>query len=148
MSTLKEELLENMKIAMKQKDKEKLSVIRMVRAVIKNVEIAKRKDLTDDEVIEVLAKEVKQRRDAISEYDKLGKEDVVQQLTHEIEILTKYLPRQLTREELEAIVDEVLVQTKASSLKEMGQVMGAIMPRIKGRADGKIVNEIVREKLS
>ncbi len=147
MSTLKDELLEDMKIAMKQKDKDRISVIRMARAAIKNVEIDKRKDLVDEEVIEVLAKEVKQRRDSIEEYARVGKDDVVQKLKEEIEILTKYLPRQLTREELETIVDEVVQDTESSSMKDMGKVMGAIMPRIKGRADGKIVSELVKERL-
>ncbi|AZR73166.1 glutamyl-tRNA amidotransferase [Anoxybacter fermentans] len=148
MSTLKDELLEDMKIAMKQKDKERLSVIRMARAAIKNVEIDKRKDLTDEEVIEILAKEVKSRRDAITEYEKAGRDDVVQKLQQEIEILSKYLPRQLTREELEVLVNEVVAQVNATSLKDMGKVMGAIMPKVKGRADGKLVNQLVREKLS
>ncbi len=147
MSTLKDELLEDMKIAMKQKDKDRISVIRMARAAIKNVEIDKRKDLVDEEVIEVLAKEVKQRRDSIEEYARVGKDDVVQKLKEEIEILTKYLPRQLTREELETLVDEVVQDTESSSMKDMGKVMGAIMPRIKGRADGKIVSELVKERL-
>lgn len=143
MSTLKDELLEDMKIAMKQKDKERVSVIRMVRAAIKNVEIEKRKDLTDEEIVEVLAKEVKQRRGSIEEYKNVGKDDIVQQLEAEIEILTKYLPRQLTIEELEAIVDEVLQEVNG----DIGKAMGAIMPRIKGRADGKIVSELVKKRL-
>lgn len=143
MSTLKVELLEDMKIAMKQKDKEKVSVIRMARAAIKNVEIDKRKDLTDEEIIEVLAKEVKQRRGSIEEYNKVGKDDIVQKLKEEIEILTKYLPRQLTMEELEAIVEEVIEDTHG----DIGKAMGAIMPRIKGRADGKIVSELIKKRL-
>lgn len=146
MSTLKEELLEDMKIAMKEKDKDRLSVIRMVRAAIKNVEIDKRKELNDEEVIEVLAREVKMRRDAIIEYDKVGRQDVVQKLEEEIEILHKYLPRQLTREELVAIVDEVFTQVNPASPKDMGKVMSAIMPKIKGRADGKLVNELVKAR--
>lgn len=146
MSTLKEELLEDMKIAMKEKDKDRLSVIRMVRAAIKNVEIDKRKELNDEEVIEVLAREVKMRRDAIIEYDKVGRPDVRQKLEEEIEILHKYLPRQLTREELVAIVDEVFTQVNPASPKDMGKVMSAIMPKIKGRADGKLVNELVKAK--
>ncbi len=148
MSTLKNELLEDMKVAMKQKDKDRLSVIRMARASIKNIEIDKRKDLTDEEVIEVLVKELKQRRDAIPEYEKAGREDIVQKLKEEIEILTKYLPRQLTREELEVLVDEVLTQVGASTMKDIGKVMTGLMPKIKGRADGKLVNELVRARLN
>ena len=146
MSTLKEELLEDMKIAMKEKDKERLSVIRLCRAAIKNVEIDKRKELNDEEVIEVLVREVKMRRDAMVEYDKAGRPDIVQKLEEEIEILHKYLPRQLTREELVAIIDEVFSQVNPTSPKDMGKVMGAIMPKIKGRADGKLVNELVKDR--
>lgn len=148
MSTLKDELLEDMKEAMKGKDKDRLSVIRLARAAIKNVEIDKRKELNDEEVIEVMVKEVKMRRDAIPEYEKAGRADVVQKLEEEIEILHKYLPRQLTREELVAIVDEVIAQVNAVSAKDMGKVMGAIVPRTKGRADGKLVSELVKERLS
>lgn len=148
MSTLKDELLEDMKEAMKEKDKDRLSVIRLARAAIKNVEIDKRKELNDEEVIEVMVKEVKMRRDAIPEYEKAGRADVVQKLEEEIEILYKYLPRQLTREELVVIVDEVIAQMNAVSAKDMGKVMGAIVPRTKGRADGKLVSELVKERLS
>ncbi|ACL70024.1 GatB/YqeY domain-containing protein [Halothermothrix orenii] len=148
MKSLKEQLVEDMKKAMKEKDKMKLSVIRMARAAIKNVEINKRKDLSDDEVVEVLAKEVKQRRESIEEYKKAGKENVVKDLDKEIEILSKYLPEQLTKEEIEKIVDEVISEVNAESMKDMGKVMQIIMPRIRGRADGKVVNNIVRKKLS
>lgn len=147
MSTLKDDLLEDMKIAMKDKDKDRLSVIRLARAAIKNVEIDKRKELTDDEVIEVLAKEVKTRREEIIEYEKAGRPDDVQRLEHEIEILHKYLPRQLSREEIDSLIDEVIAQVNATSAKDMGKVMGAITPRIKGRADGKLVSELVKGKL-
>lgn len=148
MSSLNDVLLEDMKIAMKDKDKDLLSVIRLARAAIKNVEIDKRKELTDDEIIEVLAKEVKTRREEIVEYEKAGRPDDVQRLEREIEILHKYLPRQLTREEIVALIDEVIVQVNAASAKDMGKVMGTITPRIKGRADGKLVSELVKEKLS
>ncbi|MFP4660700.1 MAG: GatB/YqeY domain-containing protein [Halanaerobiales bacterium] len=148
MSSLKERLLEDMKEAMKSKNKQKLSVIRMARAAIKNVEIDKRKDLEDNEVIEVLAKEVKQRRDSIKEYEKAGKEDIVVDLNKEIEILSDYLPEQLTEDELEVLVNESIEELGASSMADMGKVMGTIMPRVKGRADGNIVNTLVRQKLS
>lgn len=147
-SSLKERLLEDMKEAMKSKNKQKLSVIRMARAAIKNVEIDKRKDLEDNEVIEVLAKEVKQRRDSIKEYEKAGKEDIVVDLNKEIEILSDYLPEQLTEDELEVLVNESIEELGASSMADMGKVMGTIMPRVKGRADGNIVNTLVRQKLS
>lgn len=146
-SSLKEKLLEDMKTVMKNKEKQRLSVIRMARAAIKNVEIEKRKDLEDDEVIEVLAREVKQRRDSIKEYKKAGKDNVIEEINKEIEILTNYLPEQLSKEELEKKVDEVIYELGASTIQDIGRVMGAIMPRIRGRADGSLVNAIVREKL-
>lgn len=147
-SSLKDKLLDDMKNAMKAKDRERLSVIRMARASIKNVEIEKRKDLDDNEVIEVLAKEVKQRQDSISEYKKLGKEDEINKLEKEIEVLKDYLPRQLTRKEIENIVDQVIKRVDASSLADMGKVMGTIMPEVKGKADGRLISEIVKDKLS
>ncbi|MFW6264822.1 MAG: GatB/YqeY domain-containing protein [Bacillota bacterium] len=146
--SLKERLLEDMKTAMKAKDKQKLSVIRMARAAIKNVEIAKRKDLDDNEVIEVLAREVKQRRDSISEFEKAGKEQTVLNLNKEIEILTGYLPEQLSEEKIEKLVYDTIKDLKDASIADIGKVMGIIMPKLKGRADGRLVNTIVRKKLS
>lgn len=137
-----------MKDAMKDREKQKLSVIRMARAAIKNVEIDKRKDLEDNEVIEVLAKEVKQRRDSISEYEKAGKDDAVAKLNKEIEILSVYLPEQLSEVEIEGLVVKVISDVGAASMADIGKVMGAIMPKVKGRADGNVVNSIVRRKLS
>lgn len=146
-SSLKERLTEDMKSAMKSKEKERLSVIRMTRAAIKNVEIDKRKDLDDQEVLQVLSKEVKQRRDSIQEYEKAGKEDTVKQLEREIAILQEYLPEQLSQEELEEITDEIIAEVGASTMADMGKVMGAIMPKIRGRADGSQINKIVKERL-
>jgi uncharacterized protein YqeY len=137
-----------MKMAMKSGEKQRLSVIRMARAAIKNQEIEKRKDLDDDEIIEVLSREVKQRRDAIAEYKKAGKEDIIAGLNKEIEILSEYLPEQLSTEELENLIQELINETGASSMKDIGRVMEAIMPKVKGRADGRIVNQMVQEKLS
>ncbi len=146
-SSLNEKLLDDMKNAMKSKDKLRLSVIRMARAAIKNVEIDKRKDLEDSEVVQVLAKEVKQRRDSIVEYEKAGKDDTVADLNKEIDILSVYLPEQLSTEEIEKIVNKTINELGASTMADMGKVMGAIMPKVRGRADGNAVNSIVREKL-
>lgn len=146
--SLKERLLEDMKVAMKNKEKERLSVIRMVRASIKNVEIDKRKDLEELEVVEVVAKEVKQRRDSYDEYKKLGQDKMAAKLKDEIAILSDYLPEQLDHDEIEELVEDVINEVGASTSADLGKVMGAIMPRVKGRADGKVINSIVREKLS
>lgn len=147
--SLKDRLLDDMKTAMKEKEsgKQRLSVIRMARAAIKNIEINKKHELDDEETIEVLAREVKQRRDSIDEYKKAGRQEVVDTLTQEIEILMDYLPKQLSAEEIRTLVKEAVETTGAKEAKEMGKVMGVLMPKVKGKADGKLVNEIVREFL-
>ena len=147
--TLKDRLTEDMKAAMKAgvEGKLKLSVIRMVRATIKNSEIDKKKDLDDNEVIEVLAREVKLRRDAIVEFEKGNRPDMVETLYQEIAFLLEYLPQQLTEEEIRQLAQEIVAQVGAQGPKDLGKVMGAITPKTKGRADGKIVNQIVRELL-
>lgn len=147
--SLKDRLLDDMKTAMKEKEsgKLRLSVIRMARAAIKNIEINKKHELNEEETIEVLAREVKQRRDSIDEYKKANRQDVVDTLTQEIDILLDYLPKQLTAEEIRTLVKEAVDATGAKEAKEMGKVMGVLMPKVKGKADGKLVNEIVREFL-
>ncbi len=147
MADLKNELLEDMKEAMKEKQKKKLSVIRMARAAIKNEEINKRKELEDEEVIEVLARQVKQLKDSIPDYEKSNKGDAIKEIKKEINILSDYLPEQLTAEEIHVIVQEVITEVGAKDMSDLGKVMGAIMPRVKGRAEGSKVNEIVKEKL-
>jgi uncharacterized protein YqeY len=136
-----------MKAAMKQKDKETLSTIRMVRASIKKVEIDNRGELSDDQALEVLVREIKQRKDSLQEYEKAGRVDLASKEKREIEILSTYLPKQLTEEELRAIVDKAIAETGATSKKEMGKVMGAVLPLVKGRADSKQVNQLVQQLL-
>lgn len=149
MST-KERLTEDMKQAMKDKEagKLRLSVIRMVRASIKNVEIDRKRELAEEEVLDVLAKELKLRRDAMEEFEKGNRPDLVENLEKEVAILMDYLPQQLTEEEVRAFVTDAVAQTQASNAKDMGKVMAALMPKVKGRADGKLVNTIVREMLN
>lgn len=146
---LKERLVADMKEAMKAKEEGKLrlSVIRMARAAIKNVEIDKKRELSEEEVIEVLAREVKMRRDSIEEYIKANRQDVVEQLNQEISILMTYLPEQLSETEIRRLVEEALQATGAQGPKEMGKVMGYLMPKVKGKADGKLVNQLVKEAL-
>ncbi|MBM7868000.1 GatB/YqeY domain-containing protein [Heliobacterium gestii] len=147
--SLKERLMEDMKQAMKDKEagKFRLSVVRMARSAVQKVEIDKRRDLTEEETIDVLAREVKQRRDSIAEYEKAGRSDAVEALKQEITLLTAYLPQQLSEEEVRALVREAVTVTGAQSPKDMGKVMGVLMPKVKGRADGKLVNQIVKELL-
>ena len=147
--SIKDQLTADMKQAMKDREagKLRLSVIRMVRANIKNVEINDKKELTDDEVLAVLVKEVKMRQDSLEEFAKAGREELVEQAKQEIAILRKYLPEQLSDEELKALVEEAVAETGAAGPKDMGKVMAALMPKTKGRADGKRINTMVRELL-
>ncbi|MFZ5754321.1 MAG: GatB/YqeY domain-containing protein [Bacillota bacterium] len=147
--SLKERLTADMKEAMKAKDagKLKLSVIRMVKAAIKNQEIERGHELSDEEVIEVLAREVKMRRDSIPEYEKANRPETVETLQQEINILMEYLPQQLSQQEILELVKKVVHEVGAQSPKDMGKVMGKIVPLTKGRADGKLVNELVKQVL-
>lgn len=145
--SLKERLLEDMKNAMKQKDTVSKNAIQMARAAILQVEKDNQITLDDDGIIEVIAKEVKKRRDVLPDYERSGRQDLVDGLKAEIDVLMKYLPQQLSEEELEAVVRQAVEETGASSPKDMGRVMQAVMPKVKGRADGKIVNAIVKKIL-
>ncbi|MDF2571963.1 MAG: yqeY [Sporomusa sp.] len=148
--SIKDKLTEDMKQAMKDKEagKLRLSVIRMVRASIKNVEIDKKKELAEEEVLDVLAKEVKMRRDSIEEFNKGNRPDLVETIEREIDILMQYLPEQLSEQEVRVLVAEAVKEAQAASAKDMGKVMAVLMPKVKGRADGKLVNSVVREFLN
>jgi uncharacterized protein YqeY len=145
--TLKEQLNEDMKAAMKAKDKDTLAVIRMVKAAISNKEIEDG-ELDDTAVLGILAKEVKQRQDTLNEVSKAGRDDLVEQNQKEIGILQGYLPEQLSDEELRQIIEKAVSDSGASSLADMGKVMGIVQPEIKGRADGSKASQIVKEILS
>lgn len=142
-----EKLQADMKTALKNKETERLGVIRMVRAAIKDAEIAKKEALSEEEVLQVISKAVKQRKDSANEYEKAGRQDLADKERKEIEILSTYLPEQLTEEELRKVVEETIQELGATSKKEMGKVMGAILPKVKGKADGKEVNRLVQEYL-
>ncbi|KQL48966.1 GatB/YqeY domain-containing protein [Brevibacillus choshinensis] len=142
-----ERLDQDMKQAMKDRAALKLSVIRMVKAALKNEEINKGRLLSDDEVLTILTRELKQRRESLHEFEKAGRVDLASKAREEIDVLAAYLPAQLSEQEVRDIVREAIVATNASSKKEMGKVMGAIMPKVKGRADGNLVQKIVSEEL-
>ncbi|OWR29651.1 aspartyl-tRNA amidotransferase [Saccharibacillus sp. O23] len=144
---LSERLNEDMKQAMRSKDKFKLSTIRMIRATIKNQEIDLKRTLDDAEVLDILSREIKQRKDALQEFEKAGRDDLAETVKAEIEIVAEYLPTQLNEEEVKAIVQETIQETGASSKADMGKVMAALMPKVKGRADGKLVNQTVQQYL-
>ncbi|RKP55215.1 GatB/YqeY domain-containing protein [Cohnella endophytica] len=144
---LAERLNEDMKQAMRDGNKFRLQTIRMVRASIKNQEIELRRPLDDNETLNILSRELKQRRDSQLDFERGGREDLVANVKAEIEIISEYLPRQLTEEEIKAIVVQTMQETGASSKADLGKLMGALMPKVKGIADGKLVNAIVQQSL-
>jgi uncharacterized protein YqeY len=144
---IKDKLMEDLKYSMKNKDTVRKNTVTMVRAAIKQEEIDEKIELTDEDILDIISKQVKQRKDAIEEFAKGGREDLVELTKKEIDVLMEYLPKQLTEEEIEPIVKETIEKVKAESMKDMGKVMNAVLPKLKGRADGSVVNKIVRKHL-
>ena len=145
---LKEKLLEDMKVSMRDKNVIRKNVIQMVRAAILQIEKDKKIELSDEQIIDVIAKESKKRKDSLPDYEKSGREDLINQVKEEIEILAEYLPKPLSQEELEKIIEEVINETGATSMKEMGVVMKTVKEKVGASADGKTINEIVKSKLA
>lgn len=145
--SLKEKLLDDLKTAMKDKDVIRKNVVQLIRSAVLQVEKDDRVTLDDDSILAVIAKELKKRRDALPEYENSGRQNLIDELKTEINILLGYLPPQLTEEEIVKIVDEAIEITGASTIRDMGKVMQEIKPRIEGRADGKTVSLIVKTKL-
>ena len=145
---MKDQLLNELKIAMREKDELRKNTITMLRSAILQVEKDSQKTLTDDEITVIISKEVKKRKDSIADYETAGRDDIVSDLNKEIEILSKYLPEQLTEEEIAKLVDEAIVESGATSARDMGKVMQILRPKTAGKADGKIVSEIVKQKLA
>lgn len=145
--SLKAKLQEDLKLAMKNKDTVKKSVVTLIRAAIKQQEVDTRVELDDDAIIDVITKQLKQRRDAMTEFAKASRDDLVQEAEAEIEVLMEYLPQQLSKEELNEIVKETISEVGATSMKDMKKIMTSIMPKVKGRADGKLINELVKKNL-
>ena len=142
------QLKQDMMTAMKAREMEKVNTIRSLRGAIKDKAIELKKDeLSDEEIMGVLTKAAKQRRDSIASYKEGGRDDLVAEEEKELAIIEKYLPEQMNEDEVTKIVTEVIEQTGASSMADMGKVMGAIMPKVKGKADGNMVQTIVRRKL-
>ena len=141
-------LSEDLKTAMKAKEKIKVQTIRMVRAQLKDFQIAKREELTEEDEISVLTNAAKKRKEALELYEKSDRQDLIDQEKQELEIISAYLPAQLSKEEVEKVVVQIMEEVGASSAQDLGKVMGATMKDLKGKADGKMVQEIVREKLS
>lgn len=142
-------LNEDMKQAMKNKEKDKLSVVRMLKAAMQNEAIKLgRQQLSEEEELTVLSREVKQRKDSLQEFENAGREDLVQKVQNELAYVKIYMPAQLSEEEVEAIVIETIAETGASTKVDMGKVMGALMPKVKGKADGSLVSKLVQRHLS
>ncbi len=146
--TLKEKLADDLKSAMKDKDTVRKNVIQLVRAGVLQLEKDNKVTLDDNGVLEVIAKQLKQRKDSLPDYEKSGRDDLIAALKAEMDVLMEYLPKQLTKEELEAIVKETITELGASSVKDMGKVMSAVKAKTVGRADGRIINEIAKGLLS
>lgn len=145
---MKEELLLELKDAMKNKDELRKNTITMVRAAILQVEKDEKRELSESDMAAIIAKEVKKRKESIEDFKKAQRQDLVDDLNKEIEILSKYLPKQLTKEEIETLVDNTIKSTSASGPRDMGKVMQALRPEIAGKADGKLVSDIVKAKLA
>ena len=145
--SLKQKLQEDLKSSMKNKDAIKKSVITLIRSSIKQYEVDNRVELQDDEIVDLIAKQLKQTRDSREEFAKAGRDDLVSKAEAEIEVLKEYLPQQLSEEELNEIVISTISEVGATSMKDMKKIMTSIMPKVKGRADGKLINELVKKKL-
>lgn len=144
---MRNQILEDLKNAMKAQDKKKLSVIRMVKAAIQMEELNAKRELTNDEVIGIIGKQIKTRKESIVEFEKGNRTDLIEQTMEEIDILNTYMPTPLTEEELTNIIDSVFEEVKPASVSDMGKVMGKLTPLIKGKADMSLVSKRVREKI-
>lgn len=143
-----DQLNQDMKTAMKQKDKETLSTVRMLKSALQTEQINKGEELSEEEELTILAREKKQRVESLNEFKAAGRDDLVLKQEKELAVVDKYLPQQLSEDEVRTIVQETVAQTQASSMKDMGKVMGALMPKVKGKADGSLVSSIVKEELN
>ncbi|MBN8638250.1 MAG: GatB/YqeY domain-containing protein [Anaerolineae bacterium] len=148
MDDVKAKLSEALKAAMVAKDTARRDVIRLMQSAVKQIEVDERKTLTNEDVLTILQKEVKKRRESAEEARKANRVDIAESEEAEIAIIEQFLPQQLSRAEIEVLVRDAIAQTGATSAKEMGKVMGVLMPKTKGVADGKLVNEVVRSLLS
>jgi uncharacterized protein YqeY len=146
--SLTQQLQADMRTAMRNGDAHRRDTLRMAIAAVQNAAKDKRADLTDEEALAVLTKQVKSRRESIKAYADAGRDDLAAREQAEIDVLQPYLPEQLGEDEVRALVDEAIASTGASSPRDMGRVMGALMPKVKGRADGKLVSSLVNEALA
>ena len=145
---MREKILNDLVSAMKNKDKETLSVLRMVKGAIQLEEINKKQELNDEDVIAVLSKQIKTRKESIAEFEKAGRTDLIEQTNKEIEILNKYMPEQLSEEEVLKVIDDTFNELKPEKPSDMGKLMGFLTPKLKGKADMSFVSKTIKEKLA
>lgn len=145
---LNDRIMNDLKEAMKNKDSFKLGVIRMVKGAIQLEKINKKRDLNDEEVIDVISKQIKLRKDSINEFEKAGRNDLADTTKKEVEVLNEYMPEQLSSEEVNKIIDEAFAKVNPTSQKDMGLIMKEVTPKVKGKADMGEVSKIIKEKLS
>lgn len=149
MSELKSKIMDDVKAAMKNKEADRLSAIRFLQSAIKNKEIDLRpKEITDEDIMSVIKKSAKQRKDSIEQYEKAGRQDLVDKEKFELSVIEQYLPEQMSEEQVSGIVDEVVAALGASTMKDMGAVMKEVQAKTAGAADGKMVSQLVKAKLS
>ena len=145
---LKEKLMEDLKNAMKERNEIKKNTVTMIKAAVLQIEKDKQIQLDDTQIVDIISKEAKKRKDALVEFEKSGRQDLVNQTNEELAVIKQYLPEELTVEELETIIEETIKEVGAVDMKDMGKVMQAVKSKTTGRADGKTINEIVKRKLS
>lgn len=146
--SLEKKLMEDLKTSMKNKDTIRKNTITLVRAAIKQIEVDERREVSQDEIMEIISKQLKEKRLAIEDFEKGNRQDLIDLTNKEMDILLEYLPKQLTEEEVELIVEETIAEVGASSMKDIGLMMKSVMPKVKGRTDGNIVSKIVKNKLT
>lgn len=146
--SLKQQLMDDLKSSMKNKDTIRKNTITLIRAAITQKEVDEKIELSDEDILSIISKQLKERRDSLKEFEKANRDDLVNTTSMEIDILLKYLPKQLTQEEVESLVSEAIDELNAKSLKDIGIIMKAVMPKVQGRADGNMVNKAVKKLLS
>ena len=145
---LKEQLMEDFKNAMKEKNELKKNTIMMIRSSILQVEKDTQKEMSENEIIEIISKELKKRKETLADIEKSGREDLIANVNEEMAVIKAYLPEELSREEIEKIIVDTIAEIGANTMNDMGKVMQAVKPKMAGRADNKLVNEIVKAKLA
>ena len=145
---MREKILNDLKEAMKNKDKERFTVIRMIKGAMQMEELKLKRECNDDEIIGIIAKQIKTRKESVAEFTKAGREDLVEQTQKEIDLLTTYMPEQLSEEEVLKEIDKAFQEVNPSSMKDMGKLMGLLTPTLKGKTDMSMVSKIIREKLN